>query len=233
MAHKRHGIRANLVANREQQPRYKQRAANEAFGIYRPLAEESAEQVWDALADARRDVSRFFSRTRGTSAELVIPAEIGATFVMRVKVRRAMKHGLLQRGFDLNRTLAVIEEYKENNDSELEVPLSETDWFDQGERKLVYKFEEATKATHQLAKQSNDIGEILESCKAGELKVYQPDHVTLFKYGRRRDGRDLSREHKNIVGEIVEERFADANIGAIVLAGLVPGDSYSQPRLAA
>ena len=225
----RRGIRANLPANREEQHDYKKRVNTEAFGIYRPLTEESAEEVWEVLRSAKQTIKSYFGQYVTTTAELVMPVDMGVTFVMREKMRRAMKHGLLQRGFEAARTIDIIESSQPIEQVSLEVPLGAARWVSTRERKLAIGFEES-EATQELGEEAGVLQDMLTGLRAGELTVLEPDHVTLFKYGSARDGRDLGRDHKAIVGGILEEHFCAANVHAITLGRLVMGDSYSQPR---
>jgi len=225
----RHGPRANLPANREERSGYKQRVNREAFGIYRPLTDESSEQIWEVVGNAKKDIKSFFGSYVTTAAELVVPAEMGVTFVMREKMRRAMKHGLLQRGFETARTIDAIESAQPIEPVALEVPLGSTRWVGGRERKLAFGFAESN-ATRELEQEAAALQGMLTALKAGELAVLEPDHVTLFKYGRARDGRDLSCAHKAIVGGILEEHFQDAGVTSVTLGRLVMGESYTKPQ---
>lgn len=226
--HRRHGIRANLPANQEGRSTYKRRAKQHGFGVYRPLTDESSQLVWEVLGKAKEDIKSFFGHYRHGPAELAVPVEMGVTFVPRRKVGRALRHGLLER-LELARLIERIESHNEDQGVALDVTLTHTDWYSDQERKLVYCFTES-EGKGELEREANLIGRMLGDSKAHELDVLTPDHLTLMKYGHARDGRDLSRDHKDTVGEIVETHFRQAEVQELYLGRLVIGDSYSQPR---
>lgn len=223
-------IRVNRPANREQQPGYRARVKKEAFGIYRPLTEASAEQVHEVNRTVAREIKSYFRQYITTPAELVAHVDLGVTFVPKSDMKRAMGNGLLQRGFQTARTIEHIEAHHVVEQVALPVRLGSALWPDEKrERKLGMSFVPGTRAMHELNSEAEVLRGMLRALKAGELAVREPDHISMFKYGTRRDGRDLSMEDKETVAGIMEACFQSAGLEEIVLGRLNMGESYSQP----
>ena len=226
---KDHNIRASLVSDRELQPGFKKRIHKEAFGIYRPLTNDSYQQVYDILVDAKEEIDDFLTKRRNTSASVTLPDQMGITFVGLQSTRKTMRHkSLLQRGFDVKQLQHSVDEYNEKIVSPLEVPIDELDWYSYHQRRLVGKFA-LGEGFAELQDNSESISELLNDARGGQLRVMQPDHVSLFKYGRRRDNMDLSHKHRNEVSDIVLRHLEVADIGAVMLDKIVVGKTYTQP----
>lgn len=226
---KDHNIRASLVANRELQPGFKKRIHKEAFGIYRPLTQDSYQQVYDILVDAKDEIDDYLGKRRNASANIVLPDQMGITFVGLQSTRKTMRHkSLLQRGFDVRQLQKSVDDYNDKIVSPLEVPIDELDWYSYHRRRLVGKFA-LSGGFEEIMDNSESIGELLNDARGGQLRVLQPDHVSLFKYGRRRDNLDLSHKHRNEVADIVHNHFEAADIGAVMLDKIVVGKTYTQP----
>jgi hypothetical protein len=223
--HRRHGIRANLPANKEDRRRQKVKARKDAFGVYRPLTPESTVEVINVLAKAATEIGTYFADNRNSPAELVIPAEMGVTFVPLRHVRRALGRGLVER-LENARLLERIETHTLDHAVAQPVSLDRTDWYSDQERKLVYLFADCT-GQEELEREAEVIQDMLADSKAHELEVFVPDHFTLMKYGRARDGQDLGTDHKQMVGGIVERHFRQAGLLEIELGRLVLGKTYT------
>jgi hypothetical protein len=214
--------------NNENRRRHKQRINDEQFGIYRPLSPEATIELRGFLIPAKQEATRFLDRHRRQSAELTIPNDLGVTFVMRSRVKRAMGQGLLRRGFELGQMMRRIESEADLQDESLRILCGGLDWYSKYNRKLVTTFADSVASRH-LERQSDIVTNVLADVQAGELPVMKPDHLTLLKYGRDGDRLDLSRKHRMAVADIVEERLCDEGFDSIMLQGLVVGESYSQP----
>jgi hypothetical protein len=224
--------RSDLVADREAQFHYKKRVQQEAFGIYRPLTPASFQALHTIMSGAKEEIDEFLTRRRRVSAPVIVHSDMGITFVKRLEAKKAMRRGLLQRGFDLKLLQKGVDDYNEGSNEPLEVPIHELDWYTSHKRKLVGRFAIST-AVEELSDDSETIGELLEQARGSVLRVDQPDHVAFFKYGRNGDNLDLSLRHQDDVTGIVERHLSEAGMASVMLDRLVVGSSYSVPLEAA
>lgn len=225
--------RNSLIANREDQPHYRQRARDAAFGIYRPLTIESQSEVQHVMHAAAKKVGTFLLDNRGDAAALRVPHEMGVTFLEFGKVRNCLRSGMLQRGMnigavlDLGRELERIERGVTSAPPTLEVPLYGMKWLGKGGRKLASGLLEDSVASHELEYQAIAIEELLDSANASQLDVAVPDHLALLQYGKIGDGQTLSARHQKEIKLIVRDQMRESGLGNIMLGGAVVGRGYN------
>ncbi len=210
--------------------RYRRRSSQEAFGIYRPLTVESEWQVRDVLEGAIPEIAAHLSKYRRSSAVANAMYEMGVTFVEQNKVRKAMRSGLLQRGFEPHRMAQGMEYQVNRTRPTIEVPFEGFSWYGRGDRKLAARLSLDAESFEELAVQKESVRELLRRANAPELEVQTPDHVTILKYGSAYDGEQLGARDQRAVRHIVRDHFRESGIETLTLGGLVLGDSYSQPK---
>lgn len=226
-------IRSELVANRENQRSYRQRLRENAFGVYRPLSEESVEAIQGVLDKSKARVNEYFAEVGGLNkyTELIIPEDHGVTYVRRDRVLRALKTSGM-RNFSLTRIQTNVANYNYRKQETPEVPIEKLDWFGAQGLKLVAKFAAAAGEVETLADDSEQIGIFLEDAGGQGLDVYEPDHVTLCRFKRSRRGHQLDDIQKSYVQSVVQEELAAADIGAITLEEVVvAGGGYRHQPL--
>jgi hypothetical protein len=227
MRHK-HGIRGIVPtpADREKRATHKMRKRREPFGVYRPLTEASNRVVFHAVTGAAVLVRKFFAENRDSPSELVIPADFGVTFVPKKMMRYAVGRDL---GNIINtgRIIERLEQHSQSQAVALPVPLDETKWFSNKNRKLVYRLKDGSHGKDELDDEQELLRDVLDKAKAHEVLLVNPDHITLMKYGTPKDGNELSTEHKDEISVIVEAHFRQQGIGEIVVGALVAGDGYT------
>ena len=226
---KNQNIRSDLVSHKEQQAGFKRRLQREAFGIYRPLTDDSYQELHNILSGAKEEIDDFLGKRRKTSADVILPDQMGITFVGLQNTRKAMRHKrILQRGFDINLLHNSVEDYNNTITTPLEVPIDELDWYSMHRRRLVGKLA-LSEAMLEIADNSESIGSLLQQARGEQLRVLEPDHVSLFKYGRNRDNLDLSRRHRRDVANIVSDHLNQANLGSVMLDKIIIGKTYTEP----
>jgi len=226
---KNQNIRSDLVAHKEQQAGFKRRLQREAFGIYRPLTDDSYQELHNILSGAKEEIDDFLGKRRKASADVILPDQMGITFVGLQNTRKAMRHKrILQRGFDINLLHNSVEDYNNTITNPLEVPIDELDWYSMHRRRLVGKLA-LSEAMTEIADNSESIGSLLQQARGEQLRVLEPDHVSLFKYGRNRDNLDLSRRHRRDVANIVTDHLNQANLGSVMLDKIIIGKTYTEP----
>jgi len=226
---KNYNIRDSLVANKESQTSFKRRIQREAFGIYRPLTDDSFQKIYEILAGAKVEIDEYLTQRRKSSAEVILPDQMGITFVGLQNARKTMRHKrIIQNGFDFKQLHQSVEEYNSNLTAPLEVPIDQLDWYSRHRRRLVGKLAMG-EGMEEISENYESIGDILQLARGEKIRVSQPDHVSLFRYGRNRDNLDLSHRHRNNVAEIVQEHLDYADIGAVILDKIVIGKTYTQP----
>lgn len=222
----------SLPANRQQRDRYKRRAKTQAFGIYRPLTEESKAQVEAVLEATKPDIDEYLAKARRTKpiAELIINKDFGVTFLPRLVVGKAIREfGLLERGFALGRMIDDVGKHNEDNKNRLDIPVDGFGWY-KGKRNMVARLS-ASEGLQELFDQAPIIEDLLAEAKAtGGLQVIKPDMVELFGYGTDGDHKDLDWHQRRTVSGMVAENFKEAGIDSLSFGALVLGDSYSQRR---
>jgi hypothetical protein len=181
------------------------------------------------LSGAKQEIDEYLAKRRKTSAEVILPEQMGITFVGRSNTHKTMRHKrILQNGFDIHYLNKSVDEYNDSLTSPLEVPLEELDWYSRHRRRLVGKLA-VSDGLSEIVDNTESISELLYEARGEKLKVMEPDHISLFRYGRNRDNLDLSRRHRNNVAEIVQEHFDYADLGSVMLDKLVVGKTYTQP----
>ena len=226
-------IRSELVANREDRSHRRQQVREMAFGVYRPLSEESREKVQSVLDKSKTRVDKHFAEIGGLNrhTELVIPEDHGVTYVRRDRVLRALKTSRM-RNFSLSRIKTDVDNYNYRRQETPTVPIDDLDWFGAQGLKLVAKFATADASTEELASDSEKIGMFLEEAGGQGLDVYEPDHVTLCRFKRSKRGHELDWSQRHFVKEVVQEELIAAKIGAITLEEVVvAGGGYRQSPL--
>lgn len=226
---KHYNIRDGLVANKESQTSFKRRIQREAFGIYRPLTDDSFQTMHDILVGAKEEIDDYLGQRRKASAEVILPDQMGITFVGLQNARKTMRHKrIIQNGFNFKNLHQSVEEYNTNITTPLEVPIDQLDWYSRHHRRLVGKLA-ISDGMQEITENYESIGELLHQARGEKIRVSQPDHVSLFRYGRNRDNLDLSRRQRNNVAEIVQEHFDFADIGSVMLDKIVVGKTYAEP----
>ncbi len=221
-------IRSELVANRENQGSYRQRLRESAFGVYRPLSQESVKAVQKVLDKSKERVGQHFADQDGLNqyTELIIPKDHGVTYVRRDRVLKALKTSAM-RNFSLSRVKTDVANYNYRHQETPTVPIDGLDWFGAQGLKLVAKFATAGTEAEALADDSEQIGIFLEEAGGEALDVYEPDHMTLCRFKRSSRGHELDPAQKSEVAEIVQEELIAAKIGALTLEEVVvTGDGY-------
>ena len=226
------GIRANLHPHREQRVRFKQRSGEEAFGVYRPLTPESMAEVSEVLGFAARAVKLHLQEKFPTAAELKPLNYFGTTFVQHTHVKKRMRAGLFQRGFQLGQMIDEVKQHAEECPTLL-VPIEHFDWFgarwDQiAGRKLATGIDPESFAHDVLKRQASSVREMLKVAEGNELGVEVPSHISLMKYGRYGDHLDLNRTQRSEVSAIVEEQFDEAGLHYVELGRLIIGAGYTR-----
>lgn len=221
----RHGIRANLPANREARRRSKARVGHEAFGIYHRLTPGSESQLRAVVEAFKPDAEQHLASAREKTAELVIPPCFATTYLPRRMCRAAMRRGLLHRGFQYHVMLELAEEQGLTSYREVDVPLDMPDWYS-GNRKLACRFT----PTEPLTEQQGNLKTVLSGANADCLNIADPNHTTVIDYGTNGDGQDLSWEHRDDLVYMLHEKLTKAGITSLTFGELVFGDSYDQPK---
>jgi hypothetical protein len=206
----------------------RRRAEERAFGIYRPLSEESCERIQDALESAKTSLDEHFGSSCSKYTELIIPNYHGVTFVKRDNVLKALKTSAMK-NFSIHRAHINIANYNRRREETPTVPIDGLDWFGHGKLKLVGKFALATVEAQELAEESQQIDMFLEDAGAQGLCVYEPDHVTLCRFRRSNKGHSLDDQQKREVQAIVRNELVAAQIGEVTLEDVVIGNGYRQP----
>lgn len=140
-----------------------------------------------------------------------------------------MRFGLLERGFALGSMLARVEHHNQENGTDLPIPIDGFGWYGKHSRTMVSRLA-ASPGLQVLFNQVPIIEELLIASKAGGLEVTEPNHVSLFNYGRSLDNMDLSYKQQMEASDIVRGHFQAAGVTALILDQVVIGDSYSQPK---
>lgn len=226
-------IRSELIADRENRRGSKRRIYETAFGVYRPLSEDSKQKVQGVLDKAKTKVDEKFAELGGLNqyTELIIPPDHGVTYVRRDNVLKALKTSAL-RNFSLARVKTDVENYNYRRQKTPTVPIDNLDWFGAGRLKLVAKFATAGSEVEALADDSEQIGTFLEEAGGEGLDVYEPDHITLCRFKRSRRGHELDPAQKEEVAKIVQNELMVAKIGALTLEEVVVTSAgYRQPPL--
>src|SRR6266542_2018294 len=104
---RRYGPRTSLVANKELRPRTRQRAACEAFGVYRCLSYVSVKKILKAHETASLDVATYFNSTRKNSADITMHDDLGFTYIQKQTVKRQLPN-VLARGVELTGLMQII-----------------------------------------------------------------------------------------------------------------------------
>lgn len=222
-------IRSELVADRENRRGTRQRVNEMAFGVYRPLSEDSREQIQTALNKAKKRVAEHFAERGGNNkfTELIIPQDHGVTYVRRDRVRRAMGTSAMK-NFSFDRIRNEIDHYNYCCDESPTVPIERLDWVGPSNLKLAGRFAIEGAEAQELAEESEQIGTFLEEAGGRQLDVYQPDHVTLCRFRRSRRGHDLDVMQKYDIKMMVQEELTAADIGSVTLEEVVmSGHGYS------
>lgn len=228
-----HGIRANLQSDREQRIRFKQRAGEEAFGVYRPLTPESKEEVKEVLGFAVNSINTYLGKNFYNGSKMKPLDLFGVTFVQHTQVRQRMRAGLFQRGFERGRMINGIERHAEELPS-LTIPIEDFGWFgarwdEDAGRKLAARLDVESLGYDVLKRQADAVGDMLRQSNGTELKVEVPSHVSLMRYGRYGDRLDLNRIQRRDIRGIVEEHFDQAALTHVELGRLIIGTGYEKP----
>ena len=227
-------IRSELVPDREARSSRRRQISEMAFGVYRPLSEESRGKVQAVLDKSKARVDERFAEIGGLNkyTELVIPEDHGVTYVRRDRVLRALKTSAM-RNFSLTRVQTDVANYNYRRQDTPTVPIEGLDWFGAQGLKLVARFATADASAEELADDSEQIGVFLEEAGGQGLDVYEPDHVTLCRFKRSRRGHELDWMQKHQVKSIVQEELVAAEIGALTLEEVVVASAgYRQQPLA-
>lgn len=217
-----------LGSNREGRANYRRRVKKESFGIYRPLTDESAKKIWDALGETISEIAPLYGKY---GKNVAAPIQMGVTFTPRREVRSALGRGLLQR-FEPGRMISQLESKADPEDIKLKVPLAGAEWFSSQDRDLGFRFEPSA-ATEELAQEAEIIRAVLENANAGSIPVYVPDHLTILKSGvGRKEKFELGEGQRRVIAGAIENCFEKAGIEAITLAGMQIGDNYNGKRQA-
>lgn len=226
--------RNTLVANRERQPRYRQRRGVESFGVYGALTEETRTRLGGALLKAGQEASKYTYWKDGV--RFVVPPDIGITFVARRAISRAMWNGAVERGFSRAQFKQRAEANPLLHIGRVELPLGGIDWRGVAERKVVASLAGTTEHLGIL-RRADAIVDLLGETGADipEDALSDPEHVTLLHYGTRRDFDTPSRRRRNRLTEnqrddlagIVQKHLDADEIGSVVLEGITIGRTYT------
>jgi len=222
-------IRSELIADRENQATYRRRVQKEAFGVYRPLTEASALALQSALGTAHEDITTYLNGVyRRSPPKIKMQEELGVTFVARTMVRKSLKLGMLQRGFELGRMTQAIESHAALELGHLEVPFDHFDWFGARGRRFVGCFSDS-EGLEELTEQGNVIQSVLSGVRGTGIRVYTPpDHISMLRQVG--GGSELSTRARAEVEGIVAEHLGAAGIESVMLDSLVIGESYNKPH---
>jgi len=220
-------IRSELMPNREDRASYKRRLQKNAFGIYRPLSEESRHDIVSVLESSQEKVDEYFGNSNSRYTKLIIPKDHGITFVQRGNVVRALKTSAM-RNFNLSCLQKRISDYNYAYPEQPEVEINDFDWYG-GDLKLVGKFAIAGMA-NEFEAESEIFEGFLHEAGSAPIDVYVPDHTSLCRFRRSRNGHHLNDEQRRNVKNIVRAEFREAGIGSVALDQVVLGDgSYREP----
>jgi hypothetical protein len=220
-------IRGDLLANREDQPRYRQRLRSEPFGIFRPLTPQSQRELKDALYGVDKTLNRLVPWKEGVKFQ--VAQHFGVTLVERAQVYDAMKAGSIERSFSFDqmaRRLGVTFDLQHGID---DVPVGDLGWYGRNGSKVAVRLDESPELD-ELTSQSENLEGILQGAQAELGELSPPSHITLCSFGNRKDqetrARVLNNKQRIAAEEIIYERLSLANIGSVCLAPVVIGKGY-------
>jgi hypothetical protein len=220
--------RSELIADKEKNPDVFKKALRERWGFYRPVNTESAKELSDVLNLTIPSIQRYLKNKRRQTAEIDIQEEFGITFVKGKTVGRKMFRAI-RAGFRMAHAIEDLSESARFVQEPLEVPLDweKFAWYTNSERKAVSKFAESD-GLDRLYEERDVIDSVLAEHGLEDV-VSNPDHLTLFEYGRRRDNMPLSPTYKKEILRIIKNSFDDHGLDSILLDSLNVGPTYSEP----
>lgn len=226
--------RNTLVANREQQPRYRQRRGVESFGVYGALTEETRTRLGSALLNAQREASKYTYWKDGV--RFTVPPDIGITFVTRRAISHAMWNGAIERGFSRAQFRQRAEATPQLRIDPVELPLGGIDWRGVAERKVAASLTGSAEHLGVLRRADMIVALLGEAgADIPDDELSDPEHVTLLHYGTRRDfeapgqrrRNRLTENQRDDLAEIVQKHLDVHEIGSIVLEGITVGRTYT------
>lgn len=214
-------------------------AKKQAFGIYRPLTEDSAAELTEALNGAQSKAEARLRRVRRSKpiSEFAVREAFGVTFVPRSQIKNAMGYGLLQHIVSVARVIDDIESHNDGKDIELDVALDMNNGFDWpgDDRTLIVRLDKSCEGAKELVREAPHVESLLRLSDSGRLKsrlrIFKPDHVTLLDYGVEGDNRDLSLPQQYDVADIYRDQFLESKLTKLTLGGLMLADGFDSPRL--
>lgn len=217
-------IRSELIANREDQPRYTDRIDEQSFGVYRTVRPESVKKIMGVMNVARPKIHEHMLKERpnGQFANITLPENWQVTFVQEQKVRTAMRRGSLANTLEAGMELKEIEYRKDKKESELEVPIKRFEWNGGRRRKFAGLIAEGD-ALDELFSQAAVIDQLFMDVSGEGIFVEDPDHITIGTYGSRTDGLQMSAAQRKEVNYIITREFAAQEVGHILLGGIHTG----------
>ena len=217
-------VRSELPSNRETRESIRVGLRKRAFGIYRPLSEESATTIRSTLVAALKEVAVQMIEDGVDPPKVVIPEEHAVTYLEWTNVLKALKDGSL-RNMEVRRLKTDVENLNYLNPNGVSIELSGLDWFGRNERKLAGRI--AVNSCTELTEQTEVIDEIFHTAGAPVLEAAVPHHVSLCRYRAPRNA-GLAARHRAVISETVIEHFQASKIESLTLGHLVVGPSYSR-----
>lgn len=197
------------------------------FGIYRPLLQQSYDEVISATLDAIHISSEYLQDARKLKSDfgrITINGDLGTTFIGY----QAMRHGLEEAAKDhLLDPRLLIDEIEQINTPDLSVPLSHFEWGGNGRRRLLGRFTLDSTARQELDEQRRQLDTLFSKYHIRRRPI-EPDHVSLVRYGKYGDKYDLNSYNKRTIVNYFTDSFASRHINNFALGTLVVGTSYSR-----
>jgi len=221
-------IRSELIADKEKNPKEFTEALRERWGFYRPVSKESADEISAVLDIAVPSIKTYLDRKRRQVADIEMQDAFGVAFVKRSTVGRKMFKAIAG-GFRMAYAVEDLGRLSKCVKQPLKVPLDweKFDWYAKSGRKAAAIFAESEELD-RLYEEEEVIEDTLE--EHGLIGVTsEPDHITLFRYGRPNDNLGLTPHYKKGALRIIKHAFDDAGLDSVLLDPLNVGPDYTEP----
>jgi hypothetical protein len=230
----RHRARSELIADREEQPRFRARKHMASFGVYCALTAETKRELGIALLGAQEEANRYTYWKDGV--RFVMPPDMGITFVARYAIGRTIRDGAIDRGFSKERFMTHARQEDLLSRRNFSLPLGDLAWAGTEDRKVVATLADS-KAHRTLLRQASTVVGVLQEVggQFAEEDLHDPSHVALMMYGERRDFSNQARRRNNRLtenqqddlAEIVQTHLRRAAISSVTVEGITVGGSYT------
>jgi hypothetical protein len=236
--YKGYANKSNLGSDREHRKSQKRINAKAAFGIYRPLTDDSRRQIGETIGKIDKEVKHYLGERPSQAADFGVHSNFGTTYLLREYTHRALKNRQIDSfaGPRLQNELAGNSQLR----NEIEIPLVGFGWFGTNDRKFGAVIDVRPADLEQMAFADKQLEELVEDTRALDDALIEvgaialthstriPEHVSFINY-KTKSHKSVAATQRNVISDITHEHFSKDNITSLQLGEFVVGSYYSEP----